>query len=78
MVINGPDTKYMMMWGGEWRAVTHMIDYNNIPTTLAMRATRAVLFISEAEWQAAAVAPGEIVERTGRDPNKRPWEYIGS
>jgi hypothetical protein len=76
-MIVGPDTKYMMQWGGEWRAVTHMLDVNNMPTTLAMRAAKVVLFVSESEWIATAVYPGEIVERTDREPGRRPWDYVG-
>lgn len=72
-----PDTKYQMMWCGKWRPVLRMYDSNNTPTTLALRATKAVLWCDEPPdngWVATLVYPGEIVERFDRDPNKREWD----
>jgi hypothetical protein len=66
----------MMQWRGAWRPVTNMWDQNNIPTTMAVRAVKVVLFLTKGEWVACAVAPGEVVERFDRDPNARVWEYI--
>lgn len=71
----GPDSRYRMMWAGGWRAVTNMWDANNIPTTLASRAVKAVLHISDDEWVVTLTAPGDIVERFDRDPAVREWEH---
>lgn len=76
MRIEGPDTRYMMQWKGAWRPVTNMFDHQSDPTTLAMRAAKAVLYIEPGHWVACLVSPGEIVERDDRDPNLRDWEYI--
>jgi hypothetical protein len=70
------DSKYLMWWGGDWRAVTNMFDHANRPTTCAMRAAKVVLFISEDNWAATAVTPGDLVERGGRDPNARDWDFV--
>jgi hypothetical protein len=75
-MISGPDTKYMMQWGGEWRPVTNMFDHMNMPTTMAMRAVKAVLYVSDDVWIAVAVSPGEIIERAERDPKLRQWEAL--
>ncbi len=75
-MIAGPDTKYMMQWGGQWRAVTNMFDHQNIATTLAIRAVKAVLFVAQDCWVVTLVAPGEIVERLDRDPKARQWDVI--
>jgi hypothetical protein len=72
----GPDSKYMMQWAGEWHAVVDMFDHRNVPTTLALHAAKAVLYISPDEWVAVAVVPGEIVERSDRDPRLRTWESL--
>jgi hypothetical protein len=74
--MNGPDTKYMMQWKGEWRPVTNMFDHGKMPTTMAMRAATAVLYISDDIWVACTVSPGEIVERPDRDPKLRIWEPL--
>lgn len=73
-MIAGPDTKYMMQWRGEWRGVVNMWDFHNVPTTLAMRAVKAVLYVSPSYWVATLVNPGEIVERYDRDPKQRQWD----
>lgn len=76
-MINGPDTKYMMQWCGKWRPVTHMYDAQNIPTTLAMRAAKCVLWCNEAPdygFVGTACYPGEIVERTDRSPKRGKWD----
>lgn len=78
-MIARPDTKYQMLWCGKWRPVVRMWDAQNMPTTLALRATKAVLWCKEPPddgWVAIAVGPGEIVERFDRDPKKREWETI--
>lgn len=72
----GPDSKYMMQWAGEWRAVVNMFDHRNIPTTLALHTAKAVLYISPDEWVAVAVAPGDVVERSDRDPKLRLWDHL--
>ena len=74
--MNGPDTKYKMMWRGDWRAVTNMLDSSNNETTLVLHATKAVLFVAKGQWVAVVVNPGEIVTRTDRDPKNREWEYV--
>lgn len=76
MVLSGPDSKYMMQFLGEWRAVTNMFDAANNDTTNALRAAKAVLFVSKDQWVAIAVNPGDIVERFDRDPDARTWESI--
>lgn len=70
------DSKYKMMWRSEWRPVVEMYDGNNIPTTLALRAVKAVLFVTPTYWVSTYVHPGEIVARFNRDPNAVDWEYI--
>lgn len=72
----GPDSKYMMQWMGVWRPVMNMFDHRNVPTTLALRACKAVLYVSEDYWVATRCDPGEIVERPGRSPNDREWEPL--
>ena len=73
----GPDTKYMLQWKGEWRPVLGMLMMDGTPTTLAMRAYKAVLYIEGADYMVrTAVSPGEIMERYDRDPEKREWDYI--
>lgn len=62
-MINGPDSRYMMMWAGEWRAVTHMLTSANKDTDNVLRAVKAVLFIDEDTWVATVVQPGDIIER---------------
>lgn len=74
--MTGPDSKYMMQWGGAWRPVVNMFDYSNAPTTLALRAAKAVLYVSDTCWIVCLVSPGDIVERPDRDPSEREWEYI--
>lgn len=78
-MIDGPDTKYKMLWRGEWRAVTHMLDHHNTPTTLAVRAAKVVLYVGDygrSGWTACSVTPGDLIERTDRNPNAREWDYI--
>lgn len=78
-MIAGPDTKYMMMWCGKWRPVVQMMDGQNAPTTLALRASKVVLWCNELPdngWVAVAVSSGEIVERFDRDPKLRDWEPL--
>ena len=72
----GPDSKYAMQWDGEWRAVVNMFDHMNVPTTLALHAAKAVLYISPDEWVACGVTPGDIVERFDRDPKLRVWDHL--
>lgn len=73
-MIDGPDTKYMMQWGGKWRAVSNMFDASNMPTTLGLRAAKVVLYIGPDHWIATTVFTGEIIERTDRDPGARHWD----
>ena len=75
-MIAGPDTKYMMIWCGKWRAVVYMYDAQNGPTTLVLRAAKVVLYVTEDYWIATYVNPGEIIERLDRDPKRRDWEMI--
>lgn len=77
--MKGPDTKYRMLWCGKWRPVLHMYDANNIETTLAMRASKAVLWCKEppdSGFIATIVSPGDIVERFDRDPSAREWDEM--
>lgn len=74
--MNGPDTKYQMMWRNEWRPVTNMWDIFNDPTTLAARCVKAVLYINDDEWVVLLTSPGEIIERFDRDPYLREWETL--
>jgi hypothetical protein len=71
-----PDTKYQILWRGEWRPVVHMYDAHNQPTTLVLRAAKAVLWVTDTYWVATYVNPGEITERFDRDPKLRVWEYV--
>ena len=75
-MIEGPDTKYMMLWCGKWRAVVYMYDAQNTPTTLALRAAKVVLYVTENYWIATYANRGEVIERFDRDPKKRQWEMI--
>jgi hypothetical protein len=78
--MNGPDTRYMMQWCGKWRPVLNMIDANSVPTTLVLRATRAVLWCDDPPtangWVAVVCHPGEIAERFDRDLKKRQWDAL--
>lgn len=71
-----PDTKYQLFWRGAWRPVVSMFDANNVPTTLALRCAKAVLFVALDYWVAVSTSPGDIVERDDRDPVKRRWETV--
>jgi hypothetical protein len=75
-MIVGPDSKYMMQWSGEWRAVTNLFDHNGNPTIWAMRAAKAVLFVADGYWVSCVVQPGDLIERLDRDPNIRDWDYV--
>lgn len=69
----------MMQWAGKWRPVIHMFDAQNIPTTLAQRAAKCVLWCNEPPdngFVPLTCSPGEIVERFDRDPDAREWDYI--
>jgi hypothetical protein len=68
------DTKYKMMFAGEWRAVTNMFDGANNETTLAIRAVKVVLHIDDDRWAAVAVSPGDLIERFDRNPDDRAWD----
>lgn len=73
--IKGPMTKYKMMWGGEWRPVVNMLDPNNRPTTMPLRATRAVVFVHEGPgYEATVCTVAEIFEREDREPAQTEWE----
>lgn len=77
--MRGPDSKYMMLWCGKWRPVIRMLDHQNLPTTLALRATKAVLWCNEPPdngYVPVLVSPGEIVERFDRDPNAMRWDVL--
>lgn len=74
-MIDGPDTKYRMMWGGAWRAVTNMLTHDNHYTNNPSRAAKAVLFV-DGDWLATLVSPGDILERDDRDPDDRQWTPI--
>lgn len=76
MKLVGPDTKYMMQWMGAWRPVTNLFDQHRIETTLALRASIAVIFIAPGAWVTTLVTPGDLVERVDRDPKLREWDYI--
>lgn len=75
-MIDGPDSKYMMQWQGEWRAVLVMFDGQGYMTTSAMRAVKVVLYISEEHVAVTPVSPGEVLGRTDRDPAQRKWDWI--
>lgn len=77
--MNGPDTKYMMFWCGKWRPVMHMYDARNIPTTLAIRASKCVLWCDEPPdngYVGTVCNPGEIIERTDRAPGAGKWTEL--
>lgn len=40
-----PNTKYQMLWGGQWRPVISMYDMSNTPTTMPGRAAKVVLWV---------------------------------
>lgn len=70
--IKPPNTKYRMMWKGQWRPVTNMFAGRRMPTTSALRATSVVLYIAPDEWWATTVEPGEVVINPDYVPDK--WE----
>lgn len=73
----GFDSKYKMMFMGAWRPVYALYDQRGTATTLAIRATRAVLYMGEGEGFAATVCScAELFERDDRDPDQRHWDYI--
>ena len=65
-------TKYHMLWAGEWRPVLQMFDASNTPTTLAVRAGRAVLYVSHGRAIVVAVHPADILE--DEDYRTSVWE----
>ena len=68
-----PKTKYRMLWAGAWRPVERMIDANNAPTTLALRAAKAVLYMAHAHYIAVAVHhPADLLEDA--DYRTSEWE----
>jgi hypothetical protein len=71
--MNGPDTRYMMMWGGEWRPVTNMFTADGNLTDSVLRAAKAVLFVEDGDWVATLVSPGDLIARQDRDPEAREW-----
>jgi hypothetical protein len=68
-----PKTKYRMFWAGEWRPVLHMLDANNVPTTLVIRATRAVLFMKHGRLVAVTVGPSDNLMENA-DYRTSEWE----
>lgn len=72
-----PDTKYKMLWGGEWRPVCNMFEGNEEVWRPTTRVTAAVLFIGAPDFhKAVPTTPGDIVRRDGRPPNPRDWDVI--
>ncbi len=61
-----------MMWKGAWRPVLHMLDGGNTPTTLPVRATKAVLYIAHRHLVAVPVGPADILENA--DYRTSAWE----
>jgi hypothetical protein len=57
-----PKTKYRMFYAGEWRPVIQMLDANNVPTTLVLRAARAALYVSHDNLVAVAVGTADLME----------------
>lgn len=76
MTVIGPDTKYMMLWDGEWRAVVNMFDHTKRETFEPMRAVAVVLALPDGEWAATLATPGELIERVDRDPKRRGWIFV--
>ena len=64
-----------MMWKGEWRPVLNMIDASNTPTTLPVRAAKAVLYVAHRHLVAVPVGPADILENA--DYRTSAWETIG-
>jgi hypothetical protein len=62
-----------MLWAGEWRPVERMIDANNEQTTVAVRATKAVLYMAHAYYIAVAVHSADLIENA--DYRTSEWEH---
>lgn len=79
-MMDAPNTKYQMIFRGQWRPVTNMFDGRKDDTFLPMHATSAVLWIAPlslngpAQWVAIEVSPGDIVERPGHRTTE--WETL--
>lgn len=71
-----PDTKYQMMYGGEYRPVTNMFDRGNNETNNPLHAAKIVLYLSDDEFCAVITQPGDIVRRDGRRPDSQQWDVI--
>lgn len=76
MKLDGPDTRYMMMWKGAWRPVTNMFDQRKVETNIAATAVIAVLFVKPDYWVTTVVNSADLIERVDRDPKVRVWDYI--
>jgi hypothetical protein len=72
-----PKTRWRMMWGGAWCPVLRMIDMNNTPTTLPLRAVKVVLYAEkEGEPSMVAVPCGPADVLTNPDHVTTDWELI--
>lgn len=75
-MIPGPLTRYKMLWGGEWRAVTNMFSGQN-PCYDPMRATSVVLYVNDDAWVAVGIdAPGQLFERFEQSKDTKRWELL--
>lgn len=75
-VVIGPDSKYMMFWRGEWRAVMNILDASNHFTTNPLRASKAVVYVEPGVWGATLAGPADLIERDDRRTSDREWEMI--
>jgi len=69
-----PKMKYRMFWRGEWRPVMRMYDAQNKPTTLALRAAKAILYLTPTTGAIVAAGPADILENA--DYRTSDWDTV--
>jgi hypothetical protein len=66
-----PNTRWRMLCAGAWRPVLQMFDASNTPTTLPLRAVKAVLYVEQRDggtgMAAVACGPADIMENPAHE-----------
>jgi len=72
-----PKTRYRMLWAGAWRPVLNMIDAGNTPTTLPLRAVKAILYAEkqgDGNMVVVPVGPADIFDNPNYVTKK--WDPV--